>query len=145
MWSQVILCCRQVNCSAINHYLKGVIDDVIFGLGSIGDSAFFLGSSPSFFFVKHKGLRTFELARFLRSRRAAPPLSVGWHRGLLTSPSDCFASRPRLSVQVLISQIQRTKKAVLTNGFFLRLVAGTGQEPAFSRNAYTLTLAASAP
>ena len=62
------------------------------------------------FFVKHKDLRTFGLARFLRNRHPAPPLSVGLGRGLLTSPPDCFASRPRLSVQVqaFLRQTQRS-------------------------------------
>ena len=52
------------------------------------------------FFVKHDGLQTFGLARFLRNRRAWFPFRSPAHRGLLTSPPDCFASRPRLSVQV---------------------------------------------
>ena len=82
--------------------------------------------------AQHNGLLTFGLVRFLRNRRPAPPLSVGLDRDLLASPPDCLASRPRLSVQVLISQNQKHKKTVLMNGFFVLLVAGTGLEPAAS-------------
>ena len=86
------------------------------------------------FFVKHDGLQTFGLARFLRNRRAWFPFRSPAHRGLLTSPPDCFASRPRLSVQVLISLANKRKEMPHPNGYGIsfRLVAGTGLEPATS-------------
>ncbi len=79
------------------------------------------------FFVKHDGLQTFGLARFLRNRRAWFPFRSPAYRGLLTSPLDCFASRPRLSVQVQAFSPPNTTVCILSDlhDFFEIAVLGS--------------------